>query len=362
MQNWLKFYLIFLFTISFSMLSWAQESKKNNWKIGGFIDLYYGFDFNQPEAKKRLPFLYNHTRHDQLIINLALIQVAYESKRFRGKLGLQQGTYAQDNYAVEPRALRWINEANIGIGLDQEQKLWLDVGVLPSHIGFESAISCENPTLGRSLIAENSPYFLTGAKLGWQKDDRWYFSVWLANGWQIIQGVAGNSLPSFGTQVNFSPNDRLTLNWSTLTGNNYPDELRRMRYFSNQYLKYQISEKWKLVAGIDLGWEQMAKNSTKMNFWSGASLISTYTFDENWKTSLRAEYYRDRKGLIAISQNAEGLLASGYSINLDRKIGENFILRIESRYLISPSEQFFKKSKPTSSNYFMLASISYRLK
>jgi hypothetical protein len=135
-----------------------------------------------------------------------------------------------------------------------------------------------------------------------------------------------------------------------------------MCYFSNQYLEYQVSEKWKLVAGINLGWEQMAKNATKMNFWSGASLISTYTFDRNWKTSLRAECCQDRKGLIAITQNSEGLLASGYSINLDRKIGENFLLRVESRYPVSPSEQFLKESKPTSSNYFMLASISYHLK
>jgi hypothetical protein len=348
--------------ICFSMLSWAQESKQNNWKVGSFIDLYYGFDFNHPEEKKRLPFLYNHTRHDGPSINLALVQVAYESKRFRGKLGLQQGTYAQDNYAAEPKALRWINEANIGISLDQEQNLWLDIGVLPSHIGFESAVSSENPTVGRSLIAENSPYFLTGAKIGWQKDDRWYFSLWLTNGWQVIQTLAGNSLPSFGTQVNFSPTNRLTLNWSTLIGNNYPNELKRMRYFSNQYLTYQISEKWKVVAGIDLGWEQEVKNSPKMNFWSGASLISTYTFDQNWKSSLRTEYYQDRNGVIAVNQTAPSLLASGYSINLDRKLSENFMLRIESRYLISPSEQFLKESNPTSSNYFILGSISYHLK
>jgi len=37
---------------------------------------------------------------------------------------------------------------------------------------------------GHSL-RKNSPYFLTGAKLGWQKDERLYFSgmagQWLAN-------------------------------------------------------------------------------------------------------------------------------------------------------------------------------------
>jgi hypothetical protein len=144
------------------MLSWAQKSKQNNWEERSFIDLYYGFDFKKSEEKKRLPFLYNHTRNDGPSINLALVQVAYESKRFRGKLGLQKGTYPQDNYNEEPKVLRWLNQANIGFAFNKSKTLWLDAGLMPSHIGFENAVSTKNPTLSRSLIAENSPYFLTG--------------------------------------------------------------------------------------------------------------------------------------------------------------------------------------------------------
>jgi hypothetical protein len=360
MQNLLKLYLTFLLSLSLSVGSWAQESKKKNWNFGAFIDLYYGYDFNQPMSKKRLPFLYNHTHQNEANLNLALIQIGYESKRFRGKLGLQQGTYAQDNYASEAKALRWINEASIGLALDAQKNLWLDVGILPSHIGFESAISSENQTLSRSLIAENSPYFLTGAKLGWQKNEQWYFSFWITNGWQIIQGIDGNTLPSFGTQLNFSPSERLTLNWSTLIGNNFPDEFRRMRYFSNQYLTYTISQNWKLIAGFDLGWEQVEKNSRQMNFWSGASLIITHDFDEKWKASLRTEYYKDRNAVIAVNQLGEGLQTSGLSLNLDRKIGRAFFIRAESRYLFSGSKHYLKEGQPAADNFFLLGSISWK--
>jgi len=61
---------------------------------------------------------------------------------------------------------------------------------------------------------------------------------WLANN----SRVAESSLPSFGTKP-ILPNDRFDLEWSTLMGITIPDELRRMRYFSNRILKYQISEK-----------------------------------------------------------------------------------------------------------------------
>jgi hypothetical protein len=74
-------------------------------------------------------------------------------------LGLHAGTYVHDNYAQEPKALRHIYEANIGLSLSKKNKLWVDLGVFESHIGFEVAQSTENQTLTKSICAELSPYF-----------------------------------------------------------------------------------------------------------------------------------------------------------------------------------------------------------
>jgi hypothetical protein len=52
--------------------------------------------------------------------------------------------------------LKNIYEANVGISLNKKNNLWVDAGVMPSHIGFESAISMDNWYLTRSLLAENS--------------------------------------------------------------------------------------------------------------------------------------------------------------------------------------------------------------
>ncbi len=351
-----------VFTLGFIHLIFAQEveKKESNFEFSAFIGGYYGYDFNQPREKKRLPFLFNHTRSDQFAINLALVEGKYERGWVRANLGIQQGTYAQDNYSAEPKALRWLNQANVGFALNQSKTIWLDAGLLPSHIGFASAVSTENMTLSRSLIAENSPYFLTGARLGWQKDEQLYISFWITRGWQVIQGVSGNSIPSIGTQVNYASSERLTLNWSTLIGNNYPDEFRKWRYFSNHYITYQFGSNWNLIAGIDLGWEQTAVNSKNLNFWSGGSLILGFELNENWAAAFRGEYYSDPEGVIARNELEAGLKTSGISLNLDRDLPGGFTIRVESRYLFGRSNQYLKQGRAKNDNLFLLSAITWQ--
>ncbi len=168
MQQIRQYALLILITLSSSGLlaqrdsTWQQNPRLN---ISGFADVFYVYDFNQPQGTERQAFLFNHNRHNEFNLNLGLVKLDVDHSKYRANFALQTGTYANDNYAAEPGLLKNIFEANIGISLNNKNNLWLDAGVLPSHIGFESAISMDNMTLSRSLSAENSPYFLTGAKL-----------------------------------------------------------------------------------------------------------------------------------------------------------------------------------------------------
>ncbi len=112
--------------------------------ILGFVDVFYAYDFNRPEETTRQPFLYNHNRHHEFNLNLGLVKAGIENAKYRANLALQTGTYANDNYAAEPGLLKNIFEANIGLSLNRKNTLWLDAGILPSHIGFESALSTDN--------------------------------------------------------------------------------------------------------------------------------------------------------------------------------------------------------------------------
>lgn len=203
--------------------------KKADLTISGVVDLFYGYDFNLPEGKTRLPFLCNHNRHNQVALNLGLVKFALTKERLRSNLALHAGAYSVDNYADEPGILKYVFEANAGVLLSKKGNVWLDAGVLPSHIGFESAISPDNLTLTRSILAENTPYFLTGGKVSFQTSEKWFFSGLIFNGWQRITNVEGSTKPSFGTQVVYRPKDNVLVNWSTFQGSDDPDATRRRR-------------------------------------------------------------------------------------------------------------------------------------
>jgi len=128
-------------------------------KLTAFVDTYYLYDVDAPDDGDRPPFLYHYTRHNEFTLNLGLIDVSMEGQRARGALGLQAGTFPQANQLGEPEMLRHVYQAFAGVSL--ADGLWIDVGVFPSHLGFESALSIDNITPSQSLVCENSPYYLS---------------------------------------------------------------------------------------------------------------------------------------------------------------------------------------------------------
>ncbi len=135
--------------------------------FSGFLEAYYSYDFDNPDDHKRPFFLYSYNKHNEVNINLAYLKAAYNSERVRGNLALMAGTYANANLAAESGVLKNIYEANGGIKVSQDRDLWIDAGIFGSHIGFETAIGPSNWTLTRSILAENSPYYESGAKVSY---------------------------------------------------------------------------------------------------------------------------------------------------------------------------------------------------
>lgn len=351
-----------LFLISFNLSAqvdstWNQKPQIN---ILGFADVFYVFDFNRPSSTERQPFLFNHNRHNEFNLNLGMVKFGVEHLKYRANFAFQTGTYANDNYAAEPGVLKNIFEATIGISLNRKNNLWLDAGVLPSHIGFESAISMDNLTLTRSLLAENSPYFLTGAKLTFNPHENWEIAALIVNGWQRIQRLEGNSLPSFGSQITYSPSEEISLNWSTFIGTDDPDSTRRMRYFNDLYGNFQLTEKINLITAFDFGFQQNENGSSDYNLWFSPIIISQYVINKSWKTAIRAEYYQDKSGVIIPTKTFNGFLTTGISLNIDYSPVKNIVGRLEGRWLHSKDSVFETKTSFSNNNFIIGTSIAIK--
>src|SRR5262249_5192558 len=149
---------------------------------GGYIDGYYRYDvgLNHPG---QTPYFFSSARHNNFSVNLALVDVKFSGERFRGRFAPAVGTYMEDNYAAEPQGFRNIFEASGGVRLCKRYDLWLDAGVLGSPYGYEGAISKEQISYTRSFSAENSPYYVTGARLTAALGSRASLALFAINGW-----------------------------------------------------------------------------------------------------------------------------------------------------------------------------------
>ncbi|MEO7176648.1 MAG: porin [Saprospiraceae bacterium] len=352
---------ILLFAILCASIScFAQtDSTQNPLRISGYIETYYAYDFGNPSDHNRPGFLYSSNRHNELNLNLGLIKATYQTEKVRGNFGIMAGTYPNANLASEPGVLKNIFEANAGVKISKTKNIWIDAGIFASHIGFESAIGKDCWNLSRSILAENSPYYESGAKISYTSDNgKWFVSGLILNGWQRIQRVNGNNTPAFGHQLTFKPNSRVTLNSSSFVGSDSADSTRQMRYFHNFYGQFQLHEKFGLILGFDIGAQQSSKNNSDYNTWYTPVIIAKYSLTDKLSLAARAEYYNDANGVIIGTGTLNGFKTYGYSLNFDYLIRENVLWRIEGRGFSSKDNIFTLDNKASTQNYFVTTALA----
>jgi hypothetical protein len=356
-----KIFLASLLWVAQIALVWAQNTDSTQkWKatFSGYIDAYYCFDFAQPQNNERAGFWYNHKRHNEFNVNHGIIKTNVTSERVRGNIALMIGTYSQYNLIGEQELIRNIYEGNVGIKVSKKANFWVDAGIFASHIGFESAISKDCWTLTRSILADNTPYYLAGVKTTYTSNNsKWILSGLVVNGWQRIKKLPANSMPSFGTQVQFIPNSKVTLNSSTYFGNEGADSLKQMRFFHNFYGIFSLSDKWGLIAGFDFGVQ--GNQQTKENrTWTSSAVMLRYQMSQKWKICARGEHYFDKKGVIIPTTNPNNFRAFSYSLNLDYAPTDNMLWRVEARGLNSQDEILVMNNAPAKQNYVLTTSMA----
>lgn len=73
--------------------------------IGAYIDLYYGFSFDEP-SDHVVPYMTNSHSANEVNVNLAFIDVRYQTERLRARFVPGFGTYINANYASETGSLK----------------------------------------------------------------------------------------------------------------------------------------------------------------------------------------------------------------------------------------------------------------
>lgn len=325
--------------ITFSISAVAQNDTIQPFSFQGYGELYYSYDFSNPENHEKPNFIYSHKRHNEMNINLAYVKALYNKNDIRANATLMVGNYGQYNLSAEPTWAQFIYEANVGFKISKKQNIWVDAGIMPSHIGFESATSADCWTLTRSILAENSPYYETGVKLSYtSKSEKFNASFLVLNGWQRIKKPDYIQNPSFGLQLNYKPNTKLTLNYSNFIGTDKADSIHSWRLFHNLYAIYEPTKKLGIIAGFDIATDKF--NATDYDVWYAPVCILRYKPKEKYSIAVRGEYYNDKKQILIATNTPNGFQTFGLSSNFDLQVNDKLVWRIEGKEYFSKDKIF----------------------
>jgi hypothetical protein len=323
--------------------------------VEGYIDAYYAYDFNKPAGGNR-PYAVSMARHNEMIINLAFVDVKYSSSRLRARFVPGFGTYINANYANEPGALKNIVEASAGIKLFKTKSIWFDFGVFGSPYTNESAISKDHLAYTRSFAPEYVPYYLSGAKISAALTDKLNAYVYLINGWQQMQDA--NESKSLGTQLEYRPNNNWLLNWNTYIGkeNTAADPTFSTRYFTDFFFIYSRG-KWSATGCTYLGLQKRDVNSDA--YWWQANLVARYAFTNKISATVRAEYFEDsNEVLVNPLTGVPGFNSYSGSLGLNAKPAENMLLRLEWRTFYSAKDVFERGGDPVNDSNLITSSVA----
>ncbi len=352
--------ILFILTF-FVYLALFSQSDSVNSKLhfSGYLETYYSYDLSNPINHTKSDFIYSFNRHNEFNLNLGFLKANYENKNVKANLALMTGTYSNANLSSEMGVLKNIYEANVDVKISKTKNLFVGAGIFPSHIGFESAIGKDCWNLSRSILADNSPYYESGAKVSFtSKNDKFFLSALILNGWQRISRVDGNNTPAFGHQITYKPSDKLIVNSSSFVGNTFPDFNKQMRYFHNFYTQYLINKKIGFIVGFDFGLQQKSKGNKQYNNWYSPVLIAKYSPNSRVSIAARGEYYSDENQVIISTNTKNGFQTYGYSLNFDYNLNENTVWRIEGKGYSSRDKLFLLNNKASNFNFCLSTSLA----
>jgi hypothetical protein len=309
--------------------------------VGGYVDVYYGYDFSRPASGDR-PYFVSSARHNELSVNLAFLDIRYTAPNVRARLVPGFGTYMNANYAAEPGTLRHLVEANVGVRLSRTKEIWLDAGVLGSPYTNESAISKDHLMYTRSLAPEYVPYYLSGVKLSLPLSPKLNLSLYGLNGWQQIQDA--NAGKALGTQLEYRPSEKVLLNWNTYVGDerSAARPAYRTRYFSDVFVVYTPGGRFDATACVYGGIQHRAGTGgrTEQDRWWQANAIGRYRFTERVSVAGRVEYFADPRNvqITSINEGPDGdfrFRSSSAGLCLNVRVTDNVLARLESRTFFS---------------------------
>jgi Putative beta-barrel porin-2, OmpL-like. bbp2 len=263
-------------------------------EFSGFVDTYYGYNFNRPPSRKN-PLRNFDLNHNQFSLNLIELAMERKADPLGFRLDLNFGDTAKFVHAAEPGGsdvYQYLQQAYVTYKAPLGKGLSVDFGKFVTHMGAEVIETPSNNNYSRSLLFSWAiPYYHFGTRVSYPLSDKLTVAGLLVNGWNDV--VDNNGGKSVGVSVNITPFKRLNLIQNYIVGAEQLDNSDDRRHVLDTVLTVNASDRLSLMFNYDYGMDRLQGERVR---WQGVAGYFRFAFTPWFAIAPRVEWYDDPQG------------------------------------------------------------------
>ena len=316
--------------------------------VSGFVDLYYGQNFNNPASRSNTLRAFD-VATNQFGLNLVelVVDKAPEITNSRTGYHIAFG-FGQAMNAVngsDPGGLdfdQYLKEAYFSYLAPVGKGLQVDVGKFVTPHGAEVIETKDNWNYSRGLLFSYAiPYYHFGMRAKYAFNDKFALTGFFVNGWNNV--LDNNAGKTYGASVGWTPNKKFGVTQNYMAG---PEQAStptaslnsNWRQLSDTVFTYAPTGRISFIVNYDYGRGDRTSSSTRPVYWTGIAGYVRYAFDRGYAMTTRYEYYNDHDGFT--TGTAQHL--NEFTGTFERLMAHHILTRLEFRRDFSNQPTFVK--------------------
>jgi hypothetical protein len=311
--------------------------------LSGFVDMYYGYNANQPVTRSN-SFRSFDALSNQFALNLVELVVDKTPEATNSRTGYHIALgYGQAINAVngsDPGGLgfdQYLKEAYFSYLAPVGKGLQVDFGKFVTPAGAEVIETKDNFNYSRGLLFSYAiPYYHFGMRAKYAFNDKYSLTGYVTNGWNNV--VENNTGKTYGMSLGWNPTKKLNIAENYMAGPEQGANNSNWRQLWDTVVTYSATSKLTLMANTDYGRGDRIAGVANPVFWTGVAGYVKYAPTDKYAFATRYEYYNDHDGFTTgTPQHFNGITGT-----FQRTVASHILTRLEFRRDTSNQPTFVK--------------------
>ncbi len=328
--------------------------------LSGFVDVNYGFNFNQP-ANRTTGLRSFDAPANQFALNMVELvadKPAEAASRFGYHVALGFGNAMNAVNAGDPGGLafaQYLKEAYLSYMVPVGSGLTVDFGKFVTPAGTEVIESKDDWNYSRGLLFSWAiPYYHFGARAKYTFNSKYAITGYLVNGWNNV--LDNNTGKTLGVSFAWTPTKKFGITQNYMAGPEGTSTNSHWRQLSDTVATFTPTSKLSLMLNYDYGRGDYLPLGTRPVFWTGVGGYVRYAFNPRYAIATRYEYYDDHDGFTTGTPQHLNEVTQ----TVERLIGKGLITRLELRHDRSTAPVFMKGGLPVDGQTTLAVGMIYQ--